>query len=619
MASSCPQCGSTNTKKLLLTKRLFQVSYPRRCRDCGIEWEPSASKAFLSFGLVLGATVLIPSLLAVNIIGICIGVAVLVVCGKRLAADHSATSQELVVEGSRNSSAPSPGVVQTAQTQVCRDESDSVGLSAPKAGTHRALSKKAIAGFFLILIGIVTLGGGIGIPLILGGLAFAYSARRDFRREGDRYAGRGWLIASWLLAGLALAAVLFSLLLKGVSGLPNTEKSRKTPSSGEAIQSGARSEPSTFSANGFDDSLPVATAGLELDHNVVGDQYAYSYSVPDDWKVRHSTGQFDSRAISSQGLFVGVQLQPNASRRTSLELYKNILSGVATDAEAITEPEWVQQGGQNWVAFSLKTKGKRGPGIAAFYLLCNEEWQITFVCRSKEPPYEHATQLFSRIFQTFQLPHEDKGKTNEGTITEGFYGTGTGFFISPDGYLATCYHVIEGANLILVPTSSGEKSARVVAFNKPADTALLKVDSVEHPLPLADSEDVRLGSWIATLGYPNVEVQGLEPKFAQGDIASLAGVLDDPFEFQINIPLQFGISGAPIVNRSGNVIAVASSRLSPDATSPPISYATKSWALRELIRITPEEVELVPVGKTQQTTEDVAEMLRRSVVPIFVE
>jgi hypothetical protein len=56
------------------------------------------------------------------------------------------------------------------------------------------------------------------------------------------------------------------------------------------------------------------------------------------------------------------------------------------------------------------------------------------------------------------------------------------------------------------------------------------------PLPIAASRPVKLGGTVATVGFPDIGLQGFAPKLAKGEIASLAGAADDPRYFQISLP-----------------------------------------------------------------------------------
>jgi S1-C subfamily serine protease len=139
--------------------------------------------------------------------------------------------------------------------------------------------------------------------------------------------------------------------------------------------------------------------------------------------------------------------------------------------------------------------------------------------------------------------------------------SGTGFFISEDGYLLTNWHVVEEATRVKVKCKKGVFAAEVIKSDRVKDLALLKINGQFQPLTFAPVNDVSLGESAFTIGFPNLQLQGLEPKFTDGRISSLSGIRDDPNRYQISVPVQPGNSGGPLVDRNGKVIGVVVARL----------------------------------------------------------
>lgn len=140
-------------------------------------------------------------------------------------------------------------------------------------------------------------------------------------------------------------------------------------------------------------------------------------------------------------------------------------------------------------------------------------------------------------------------------------GTGTGFFVSADGYLVTCAHVIQGADKVDVEINGQSYSADVVAVEADDDLAILKIDAKElTPLPLADSSKVRLGEEVRAIGFPLSTVLGNGIKVTRGIIAGIVD-RDEGKRFQIDAAVNPGNSGGPVVNDRGHVLGVASSKL----------------------------------------------------------
>jgi len=172
--------------------------------------------------------------------------------------------------------------------------------------------------------------------------------------------------------------------------------------------------------------------------------------------------------------------------------------------------------------------------------------------------------------------------------------SGTGFFITDDGYLISNYHVVKEATKVHLVTSAGLIDAKVVRVDAANDLALLKAQGKFYPLPVAESSAVNLGNTVTTIGFPNIDLQGFAPKLAKGEIASLAGTGDDPRYFQISVPVQPGNSGGALVDERGNVIGIVSAKLDASAALATsgalpenVNYAVKSRLLLSFLESVP--------------------------------
>ena len=90
--------------------------------------------------------------------------------------------------------------------------------------------------------------------------------------------------------------------------------------------------------------------------------------------------------------------------------------------------------------------------------------------------------------------------------------SGTGFFITDDGYLISNYHVVKDATKVRLLTGAGLIDAKVVQVDAANDLALLKADGRFAPLPIAASRTGLLGGTVATVGFPDIGLQGFAPK-----------------------------------------------------------------------------------------------------------
>jgi len=201
-----------------------------------------------------------------------------------------------------------------------------------------------------------------------------------------------------------------------------------------------------------------------------------------------------------------------------------------------------------------------------------------------------------RLAHGFKPRKETPGSSpDNSTSPDGRIATGTGFFITDDGYLISNYHVVKDAAKVHLVTDAGTISAKVVQVDTANDFALLKAEGRFAPLPITSSRSVKLGGTVATVGFPNIGMQGFAPKFARGEIAALSGAGDDARYFQISVPVQPGNSGGALVDEHGNVVGVVSAKLDAAAALAAsgqlpenVNYAVKSSFLLSFLESVPE-------------------------------
>jgi TPR repeat protein len=204
--------------------------------------------------------------------------------------------------------------------------------------------------------------------------------------------------------------------------------------------------------------------------------------------------------------------------------------------------------------------------------------------------------------------------------------SGTGFFITDDGYLISNYHVVKDATKVRLLTGAGLIDAKVVQVDAANDLVLLKADGRFAPLPIATSRTVALGGTVATVGFPNTGMQGFSPKLTKGEIGSLAGIQDDPRYFQISVPVQPGNSGGALVDERGNVIGIVSAKLDAGAALAAsgalpenVNYAVKSSLLLSFLESVPAvSVKLKAPNTKDEKFEDVVKSAQDAAVLVLV-
>jgi serine protease Do len=152
---------------------------------------------------------------------------------------------------------------------------------------------------------------------------------------------------------------------------------------------------------------------------------------------------------------------------------------------------------------------------------------------------------------------------------------GSGFVISPEGYIVTNNHVIEGADEITANFADGTSlPASLIGTDPKVDLALLKVEP-EGPLPFVnfgDSDAARVGDWVLAIGNPF----GLGGSVSAGIISARnrdinAGPYDD--FIQTDAAINRGNSGGPLFNMDGEVVGVNSAIISPSGGSIGIGFS----------------------------------------------
>ncbi|HAN32595.1 MAG TPA: hypothetical protein DCQ06_13450 [Myxococcales bacterium] len=140
-------------------------------------------------------------------------------------------------------------------------------------------------------------------------------------------------------------------------------------------------------------------------------------------------------------------------------------------------------------------------------------------------------------------------------------GSGTGFFIHPDGYLLTNNHVIARAQIIEIRTADDRTfQARVIGSDARTDIALLKVNSAKpFPIiPLGNSGKLQIGEWVVAVGNP----YGLGHTVTAGIVSAKGRSRLHPGStryanyIQTDASINPGNSGGPLVNIHGEVIGI---------------------------------------------------------------
>ncbi|HEK86050.1 MAG TPA: DegQ family serine endoprotease [Candidatus Aminicenantes bacterium] len=165
---------------------------------------------------------------------------------------------------------------------------------------------------------------------------------------------------------------------------------------------------------------------------------------------------------------------------------------------------------------------------------------------------------------------------------------GSGFFISPDGYILTNNHIVEQSVKITVTTVDGKDyEAKRIGTDPATDLALIKIEGKNFPYAvLGDSSAIKVGEWVLAIGNP----YGMENTVTAGIISAkgrqlgLGGNVPTYEDYiQTDAAINRGNSGGPLINLKGEVIGINSNILTPTGGNIGIGFAIPSDIAKKVV------------------------------------
>ena len=180
------------------------------------------------------------------------------------------------------------------------------------------------------------------------------------------------------------------------------------------------------------------------------------------------------------------------------------------------------------------------------------------------------------LFREFGIPmpemNDPRGQERESV------STGSGFVIDKDGYVITNYHVVQGADEVLVKfLDRKEFKAVIVGMDELSDLALLKIESDDFdPVDIGNSDEVQQGDGVIAIGSPyNYDFSvtfGIISATGRG-ITSGQGIGDYVPYLQTDAAVNRGNSGGPLFNTEGEVIGINSQIFSRSGGNEGLAFA----------------------------------------------
>jgi serine protease Do len=222
---------------------------------------------------------------------------------------------------------------------------------------------------------------------------------------------------------------------------------------------------------------------------------------------------------------------------------------------------------------------------------------VVNISTKQRVPVRTQTDPFEEFFRRFdpgqggaQGQQQGQGQGGQPRTREAG-SLGSGFIISPDGYIVTNNHLVQGVtgsgtvdSVTVITTDRREYPAKIIGRDETSDLALLKIDGKNLPfVQWGDSTKARVGDWVLAIGNP----YGLGGSVTAGIISALhrgiTGVGAYDRYIQTDAAINMGNSGGPMFDLNGNVIGINSALISPTGASVGIGLAIPAEAAKPVI------------------------------------
>lgn len=190
---------------------------------------------------------------------------------------------------------------------------------------------------------------------------------------------------------------------------------------------------------------------------------------------------------------------------------------------------------------------------------------IKYVQNSKVQTVDVQEDPFSDFFGPFGFfgnPDQGNGRQKRRVQTPKKEATGSGVIISPDGYIVTNNHVVNGADELTVTLNDNrEYSARIIGTDPNTDLALIKINGKNLPtLPIGDSDNLKVGEWVLAVGNPYNLSSTVTAGIVSAKARSMGGEGSNGPQIssfiQTDAAINPGNSGGALVNAKGELVGI---------------------------------------------------------------
>jgi serine protease Do len=269
-----------------------------------------------------------------------------------------------------------------------------------------------------------------------------------------------------------------------------------------------------------------------------------------------------------------------AGRRTTISIISSfiVLSLFVPTTALCEEPQSIDTLKALGRAFSTIAE-KASPAVVAIKVKKSETVEYpSFETR----PFDPFSEDFFDYFFHRRTPQQQPRQRQKREIVR--TGLGSGFIVSPDGYILTNNHLVEDIDEVQVTLTNGkEYKAKIVGTDPDSDVAVIKINAKDLPyLELADSDKIEVGEWVLAIGNPF----GLSHTVTAGIISAKGrkgfGIAEFEDFIQTDAAINHGNSGGPLINLDGKVIGINTALIGPGANigiglAIPVNIAKSSY------------------------------------------
>ena len=148
--------------------------------------------------------------------------------------------------------------------------------------------------------------------------------------------------------------------------------------------------------------------------------------------------------------------------------------------------------------------------------------------------------------------------------------SGTGVVVNQQGFVLTNHHVVAACKKISIfGSDKRERLAERLGSDRKNDLALLRTDptGLGGGVSIRSGAPLRSGETVMAIGFPLSGILSTEPNVSFGYVSATAGIGDDSSVFQLSAPVHKGNSGGPVLDQSGLMVGVVTSKLNAAATA----------------------------------------------------